>query len=171
MTYRIRELGFHCIVSPTVRAYTDSMKTVKALWGQRMKWQVGTVEDLFAIGVNRLTLRDWGQQVMGIFGAFLKSLWLLVIFGQWAYYGELNISWVWWLLPILFIALDVKRSFRIPHRDRRDTLLAASFLPYEAFQWLRAAWFVRSWLDVMTQRLTGLRRDRWAAQYQAEGVM
>src|SRR5262249_42139819 len=59
LTYRIRELGYHCHVSPTVRAYTDAMDTVRALWGQRMKWQVGTVEDLLAIGVNRLTFADW----------------------------------------------------------------------------------------------------------------
>jgi glycosyltransferase involved in cell wall biosynthesis len=67
LTYRIRELGFRCQVSPTVRAYTDSMKTVKALWGQRMKWQVGTIEDLLKIGVNRLTVLDWWQQFSGIF--------------------------------------------------------------------------------------------------------
>src|SRR5690242_4123833 len=31
--------------------WTD-MPTIKALWGQRMKWQVGTVEDLLRFGVN-----------------------------------------------------------------------------------------------------------------------
>src|SRR5690606_3029353 len=50
LTYRIRELGFYCQVSPTVRAYTDAMRSMKALWGQRMKWQVGTVDDLLRIG-------------------------------------------------------------------------------------------------------------------------
>src|SRR3954452_5344259 len=79
LTYRIRELGYRCQVSPTVRAYTDSMKTVKALWGQRMKWQVGTIEDLISIGVNRLTLVDWLQQASGIFAAFARYLWLAVI--------------------------------------------------------------------------------------------
>ena len=58
LTYRLRELGYFCQVSPTVRAYTDSMKDLKSLWNQRLKWQVGTIEDLLSFGVNRLTLRD-----------------------------------------------------------------------------------------------------------------
>lgn len=169
LTYRIREIGYRCQVSPTVRAYTDSMKTVKALWGQRMKWQVGTVEDLLAFGVNRLTLRDWGQQLMGMFGAFLKLLWLYVLIGQWAYFGELNVHWVWWLLPLLFIAVEVKRALRIPHRDKWDVLMAASFFPNEVFMWIRAGWFVRSWWDVLVSKVTGAKKDRWAAQYVAEG--
>ncbi|UAJ16156.1 glycosyltransferase [Microbacterium phage TinyMiny] len=170
LTYRIRELGYRCQVSPTVRAYTDSMDTIKALWGQRMKWQVGTVEDLLYFGVNRLTLRDWGQQAMGIFGAFLKMLWLYVIIGQWVVFGQLNVYWVWWLLPLLFIALDVKRATRIPHRDWKDIVIAASFFPNEVFMWLRSAWFTRSWIDVLFSKVTGKRPDRWAAQYKAEGM-
>lgn len=169
LTYRIRQLGYHCQVSPTVRAYTDSMKTVKALWGQRMKWQVGTVEDLLTFGVNRLTLRDWGQQAMGMFGALLKLLWLFVIFGQWAYYGALHIHWVWWLLPVLFVALEIKRAWRIPHRDWKDVAIAASFFPNETFMWLRSGWFIKSWWDVLLSKITGKTKDRWSAQYVAEG--
>jgi biofilm PGA synthesis N-glycosyltransferase PgaC len=170
LTYRIRELGYICVVSPTVRAYTDSMKTVRALWGQRMKWQVGTVEDLISFGVNRLTLRDWGQQTMGMFGAFLKLLWVFVIVGQLLYFGHLNILWLWFLLPVLFVALEVKRAWRIPHRDWKDIFLAASFFPNEIFMWLRAGWFIRSWFDVILSKITGHTQDRWSAQYKAESV-
>ena len=170
LTYRIRELGYRCQVSPTVRAYTDSMRTLRSLMAQRHKWSVGTVEDLLTFGVNRLTLRDWGQQLMGVFGAFLKLLLLVVIFGQWAYYGYLNIHWVWWLLPILFVAVEVKRVIRVPHRDWKDVLIAASFFPNECFMWLRSAWFIRSWVSVLTTKITGRRRDVWAAQYVAEGA-
>lgn len=169
-TYRIRELGYRCQVSPTVRAYTDSMRTIKALTAQRHKWSVGTVEDLLTFGVNRLTLRDWGQQAMGIFGAFLKLLWLIVIFGQWAYFGELNILWVWWLLPVLFIAVEVKKAMRVPHRDWKDILIAASFFPNEFFMWIRSAWFIRSWASVLASKITGHRHDVWEAQASAEGV-
>ncbi|MDT0351257.1 glycosyltransferase family 2 protein [Pseudonocardia charpentierae] len=42
LTYRLRILGFHTKVSYTVRAYTDATVDVRALWAQRMKWQVGT---------------------------------------------------------------------------------------------------------------------------------
>lgn len=170
LTYRIRELGYRCQVSPTVRAYTDSMRTVRALWGQRMKWQVGTVEDLLRFGVNRLTLLDWWQQSFGMLNAALKLLLLVVIFGNWAVFGYVSIMWVWFLFPLLFVALEVKRAMRIPHRDWKDVAIAASFFPNEAFMWLRSGWFVKSWWDVAWSKVTGDKKDLWSAQYQAEGM-
>ena len=115
MTYRIRELGYHCHVSSTVRAYTDSMDTVRALWGQRMKWQVGTAEDLLRFGVNRLTRLDWQQQVAGMLSALIRIGWVvLTVWG--AFLGVLTFTPVWFVLPMLFAAADVKRAMRIPHR-------------------------------------------------------
>lgn len=169
LTYRIRELGYTCQVSPDVRAYTDSMKSVKALWGQRMKWQVGTVEDLLELGVNRLTLRDWGQQAMGLLGVFLKLLWLAVMAASLAL-GVFRFVLFWWLVPILFVALDIKRARRIPHRDWKDIALAASFFPQEIFMWLRSGWFLASWWAVLTGKITRRRIDRWEAQYTAEEI-
>ncbi|MCO4272915.1 glycosyltransferase family 2 protein [Pseudarthrobacter sp. HLT3-5] len=169
LTYRIRELGFVCQVSPDVRAYTDSMKTVKALWGQRMKWQVGTVEDLLDLGINRLTLRDWGQQAMGLLGVFLKLLWIAVIALSLSL-GVFRVVLFWWLVPILFVALDIKRALRIPHRDWKDVLMAATFFPQELFMWLRSGWFLASWCAVLTAKITRRRIDRWEAQYTAEEI-
>ena len=169
LTYRLRELGYFCQVSPTVRAYTDSMKDLKSLWNQRLKWQVGTIEDLLSFGINRLTFRDWAQQAMGLMNAALKLLWIVVLVG-FAAIGDLQFILFWWLLPVLFVALDLKRAMRIPHRDKKDLLLAATFFPNEAFMWMRAGWFVRSWFDVLTSKITNKKTDRWAAQYAAEGV-
>lgn len=169
LTYRIRELGYICQVSPDVRAYTDSMKTIKALWGQRMKWQVGTVEDLLDLGINRLTLRDWGQQAMGLLGVFLKVLWIAVIVLALALH-LFKIILFWWLVPVLFVALDIKRALRIPHRDWKDVFLAATFFPQELFMWLRSGWFLASWCAVLSTKITRRRIDRWEAQYTAEDL-
>lgn len=169
LTYRIRELGYICQVSPDVRAYTDSMKSIKALWGQRMKWQVGTVEDLLDLGVNRLTLRDWAQQAMGLLGVFLKLLWIAVIVLAVAL-NVFHVVLFWWLVPILFVALDIKRALRIPHRDWKDILIAATFFPQELFMWLRFGWFLASWSAVLKTKITRRRIDRWEAQYTAEEI-
>lgn len=169
LTYRIRELGYICQVSPDVRAYTDSMKTIKALWGQRMKWQVGTVEDLLDLGVNRLTLRDWGQQAMGLLGVFLKALWIAVMVLSLAL-GVFKFILFWWLVPVLFVSLDIKRALRIPHRDWKDIALAATFFPQELFMWLRSGWFLASWCAVLKTKITRRRIDRWEAQYTAEDI-
>lgn len=169
LTYRIRELGYYCHISPTVRAYTDSMHDLKSLWAQRMKWSVGTQQDLLTFGVNRLTLRDWGQQLMGLLNIFLKTLWLAVIVGY-AVLGELTIIWGWLLLPFLFIGLDVKRAMMIPHRDKKDIWLAISFFPNELFMWMRAGWTAWSWIQVFKMKITKKNTDLWAKQAVSEGI-
>ena len=169
LTYRIRELGYYCRVSPTVRAYTDAMRTVRALWGQRMKWQVGTVEDLIRFGLNRRTWIDWRQQAAGLLAAAVRFGWLFCTV-LYAALGILHFAPIWFLVPLLFIANDVKQALRIPDRDRWDVLLAAVLLPQEAFAWMRAGWFIAAWFEVLKSRFTGKRKDRWTLQYAAEGA-
>lgn len=168
LTYRIRELGYKCQVSPTVRAYTDSMKNLRALWGQRMKWQVGTVEDLLSLGVNRLTLVDWWQQFVGLFMTFIRVLWLTLIVLQ-VTLGIFNFNLIWWIVVPLFFTLgEGLMTLRIPHRDKVDVLMGFAIVPSEIFATVRSAWFVAAWVEVLWSKLTGGRKDRWELQYTAE---
>lgn len=145
------------------------MKAVKTLWNQRKKWQVGTVEDLLAIGFNKLTRLDWGQQALGLVSALMRVLWVIVMITS-ITMGAFEIQPLWLLLPFVFVANDLKSANRIPHRDWKDMLLAALLFPQELFSWMRAAWFLSSWFDVIVSKITGNRKDRWAMQYKAEGV-
>jgi biofilm PGA synthesis N-glycosyltransferase PgaC len=169
LTYRIREGGWLCQVSPKVRAYTDAMRTMRTLWAQRMKWQVGTVEDLLKFGVRRLTLLDWRQQVAGMLTGAVRFLWLATTV-VYALAGTLSVSWLWFVLPLLFVANDVRQALRIPHRDLKDVLLAAVLLPHELFAWMRAGWFLTAWTEVLLGKITRRRRDHWKIQYAVEGV-
>jgi poly-beta-1,6-N-acetyl-D-glucosamine synthase len=169
LTYRIRELGYHCHISPTVRAYTDAMKDVKSLWAQRMKWQVGTVSDLLDFGWNPLTRVDWIQQAAGLAAAFVRFMWLaLTIFALLLH--TYHFTPIWFAPTAVFILNDTKAALRIPHRDRLDVLLAALLLPQEFFAWMRAGWFLAAWQEVLAGRITGKKKDRWAMQYQAEDL-
>ncbi|HVS79217.1 MAG TPA: glycosyltransferase family 2 protein [Candidatus Saccharimonadales bacterium] len=170
LTYRIREMGYLCHISPSVRAYTDAMRTMPALWAQRMKWQVGTVEDLLAFGVNRLTLVDWFQQMMGLFAALLRIMWVALLIIAATPYGTISHSVLWVLLPFIFIASDTAQAFLIPHYSRKDILFAALLVPQELFAWMRAGWFTVAWWEVLVSKLTSRgRKDRWSLQYAAEG--
>ncbi|SRR6266568_3845449 len=169
LTYRIRELGYLCQISPSVRAYTDAMQTMHSLWAQRMKWQVGTVEDLLALGLNRLTVIDWMQQALGLFAAVLRIMWVLLLIIAATPYGSLSRNVLWLLLPVLFIVSDTAQAYLIPHRDRKDIIVAALLVPQEIFAWMRAGWFLAAWYEVLTGKLTRRRKDRWSMQYAAEG--
>lgn len=169
LTYQLRLRGHATHVSPTVRAYTDSMKSVRALWAQRMKWQAGTAEDLLRFGYNRVNRFDWGQQAIGLVCVSVRALWL-VLTGLALLVGGLKLEWYWLLFPVLYVAINVRAASRIPHRDRWDIALAVMIVPYEVFSTLQMAWFVKGWADVLAAKLfRRSRNDRWAAQYLAEG--
>lgn len=171
VTYRARRMGYGCHVSPTVRAYTDPMATWKALRGQRMKWNTGTIEDLLKFGLNRTTFVMWCQQLLGwasilILALFIGLLSYTIHSGSWHYSKSglvLSIG-----VPFLVWMKNIKHSLRIPYRDKVDVLLAASIIVYEVFSWIRMSWFVLSWTEVLWSKLTRKRKDRWALQYSAE---
>lgn len=168
LTYDIRRIGFRCQVSPTVRAYTDSMKTHRALLGQRMKWQVGTVEDLLRIGLNRLTLVDWWQQFAGLSMAGIRILWALLLVGL-IVTGTFEPTMLWWVaVPAIFALGQGLLAFRIPHRDWKDIALGFAIVPSEHFAWLRSYWFIHGWAKAVRSHITGKQEDLWAAQSVAE---
>ena len=171
LTTRIRKAGYVCKVSPRVRVMTDSMDKLKPLWSQRLKWAGGTVEELLDSGFNRLTMVDWGQQALGFFMLAIRLFWAALIVAQ-AVFGVLQFHWFWWLVyPMMFACAKVYLATRIPNYNRKDILLAATFVPHELFGWLRVGWFTVSWCDVLWTRITGReKKDRWALQYKAEGI-
>jgi hypothetical protein len=85
-------------------------------------------------------------------------------------YGSLSNNPLWLVLPLLFIASDTAQAFLIPHRDRKDVILAAVLVPQELFAWMRAGWFMAAWYEVLVGKITSRRKDRWSMQYAAEGV-
>lgn len=170
LTYQIRSRGFKCHVSPTVRAYTDSMKTIKALWGQRVKWQVGTVEDLLSTGINKWNYRDWWGQFLGVLSVVSRLLWAFFVVLALAVTHQFHWTPICYVLPFLFMANSLKQAFRIPHWDWKDIAIAMAFIPEELFIWMRCTWFVYSWCAVIKSKITGNRKDRWQMQYQSEGM-
>jgi biofilm PGA synthesis N-glycosyltransferase PgaC len=178
LTYRMRDLGWETKVSASVRAYTDAMTDLRSLWAQRMKWQVGTVSDLLEFGVNDLTRFDWWQQFQGLVAITIRVLWLALMVAG-AVLGTLQLHPIWMLPPALFLMNDVRQSFRIPKCELADVVVAALLVPQECFAFMRAGWFLASWTEVVSGRIStrvygSLRlplpktRDRWGLQFQAE---
>lgn len=168
LTYRLRELGYKTYVSKTVRAFTDGMKNLKSLWGQRMKWQAGTLQDLLRFGVNRLTVKDWGHQMLNLIGPIIRVLWVSVI-SLALYLDALVIVWWGLLVPFLFVAINLKTAVRIPFKDKWDILMAVTIVPTEFLACLRGGWIIASWGEIARKKITHKERDLWAAQYRAEG--
>ena len=157
-------MGYETRVSADVRAYTGAMLTLKTLWRQRMKWQLGTAQDLKKIGFNRRTAIDWYQQVLGLLAAWMRVAWVLLLAFDLVAFHHIFLIRYWWIFPIFFVAVDVRDALRMPHRTWSDVAMAALLVPQEVFAWIRAAWFTWSWLLVFA----GRKPDLWAAQIAAE---
>jgi poly-beta-1,6-N-acetyl-D-glucosamine synthase len=169
LTYRLRQTGLRCVVSPTVRAYTDGMGTVSALWHQRIKWQTGTLDDMLRFGWNPLTRREWLTQAMTLMSPVLRLLVVFVTVLALSL-GVLQFAWWSWIVLPLGILVSLKAALRVPHRDWKDVLIAVSIVPLEFLECLHCGWLLASWSEVLWGRLTQRKRDLWDAQYKAEGV-
>ena len=165
LTFVLRKLGWLCVMSPDVYCLTGSMKTVKALWHQRIKWQSGTIGDLINFGYCRLNWREWMQQVFGLVCIIFWVLWLSLSGAELAV-GRLYPDWSWLIYPGIFSAVEMIHSWRIHGRDWKDVLLAGSLFKALAYVWLSMAWILASWWVI----IRGSKKDLWGAQYRAEGI-
>jgi hypothetical protein len=144
------------------------MTNLRSLWAQRMKWQTGTVEDIFQFGINERTRFDWWQQAKGIASIAARALWLVLLVTT-AMFGKLQWHPVWFVAPLLFIANDVKQAMRIPKREPADIVIAALLFPQELLAWMRSGWFLCAWVKVLARKILRVNyADGWAKQAKAE---
>ncbi len=168
LTYQLRRLGLKSKVSSEVRAYTDHMRSWKALKGQRMKWNAGTIEDLIRLGVNKTTLPLWMQQLQGL-ACVLILLMTFFLMVPVLVLGDFHLGWTMFFVPAIVWAQNVKMALRVPNRDWKDVAMGASIIVYELFAWRRAHWFIQAWASVLVAKIRRTSKDRWELQYAAEG--
>ena len=148
LTFQLRKMGWLCVMSPTVYCLTGSMKTVKALWHQRIKWQSGTIGDLINFGFNRLNWREWMQQVFGLICVVFWILWLTLNGAELAR-GHLRPDWFWLVYPLIFSVVESIHAWQIHGRDWKDMLLAATLVKALPYTWLSMAWILASWWIIL----------------------
>ena len=79
LTIAIKSLGGLMVSPRECTVVTELMPSSRTLWGQRLRWQRGALENLGAYGVTRQTFRYWAQQ-MGIgYGVIALSSFMLMM--------------------------------------------------------------------------------------------
>jgi cellulose synthase/poly-beta-1,6-N-acetylglucosamine synthase-like glycosyltransferase len=78
ITLAVKTLGWKCLSPEGCVTITEVMPTWRALWKQRMRWQVGTLGDLSSYGMTKVTGSYWARQV-GLYGGFALSFACLAI--------------------------------------------------------------------------------------------
>jgi cellulose synthase/poly-beta-1,6-N-acetylglucosamine synthase-like glycosyltransferase len=169
LTFRMRQLGWKCAMSPTVICYTGAMKTLKSLWAQRLKWEAGTDGDLLRFGINKLNYREWLSRGFLLLNVAFWVVWL-ALNGTEFIVGHGHVNW-WWQVMSVFLVLTEYINVRQMRghrwaRDWKDTLLAVCLVHMAVYNVLAVAWGLASWWKV----LSGQMGDLWAKQYRAEGM-
>ena len=63
--------------------------------------------------------------LQGVLAVLIHSAWIVLLVAG-VVMGTLQLQPLWLIPPALFLANDVKQSFRIPHRTPADVVVAAT---------------------------------------------
>jgi biofilm PGA synthesis N-glycosyltransferase PgaC len=125
MTLAVKALGWKCLTVAQCETTTEVMPTVGALWTQRMRWQKGTLGDLHAYGLTKMTLSYWLRQV-GLYGGFAVSYaCLFILIGAVIVFPQFSVAWTGGVLSISVI----ERTWTVRRAGWRGMLLAALIVP------------------------------------------
>ena len=135
MTLAVKSLGWKCLSMAKCETTTEVMPTVKALWTQRMRWQQGTLGDLHAYGLTKVTRSYWLRQA-GLYGGFAISYaCLIILVGALLTLPGFSVAWTAGVLSVTLI----ERIWTARRSGWRGLLLAALLLP-EALYSLWQGW-------------------------------
>jgi cellulose synthase/poly-beta-1,6-N-acetylglucosamine synthase-like glycosyltransferase len=149
LTIAIKSLGGLMVSPRECTVVTELMPTGRTLWGQRLRWQRGALENLGAYGMTRQTFRYWAQQ-MGIgYGVIALSSFMLMMLLM-----ALALDhWVWfpfWMgLGAVFMA---ERIVTVWPAGWRGRLLALPLLPELMYDLFLDAVYVKGVLDISLGR-------------------
>lgn len=140
------------------------MLTLKALVGQRRKWDEGMIRLLLSHSItDKNTRLPWRQNIAMLTDGIIRVA-LVLLLAAALMVNQFVWSWVWAIPPVLASALNVKSAWRVPGRRIGDLVFGFLLLPAEAWLLFRIYSTSISWANV----LFGKKRDGWAAQAAAE---
>jgi poly-beta-1,6-N-acetyl-D-glucosamine synthase len=136
MTLAVKTLGWKCLSVARCETITEVMPTIKALWTQRMRWQKGTLGDLHAYGLTKVTRSYWLRQA-GLYGGFAVSYaCLFIMIAALLTWPGVSMAWTAGVLSVTLI----ERTWTVRRAGWRGIVLAAVIVP----EGLYALW--QGWL-------------------------
>ncbi|GAA2989144.1 cellulose synthase/poly-beta-1,6-N-acetylglucosamine synthase-like glycosyltransferase [Microbacterium terrae] len=171
LSLQIKSAGYLTKISPVARADVGGMTTLRSLDAQQVKWTYGAIELMWPgqRGDTKgqpfhpnLRVR-WFENFAMLVNIFVRVAFLTLLAGSLSI-GAFVFS-AWWLVPVaVAMLLNLRMALALDKRNARDILFALTFLPAEAYMWVRMSHFLRSW----TRFLSRKKVDNWAMQAKAE---
>jgi poly-beta-1,6-N-acetyl-D-glucosamine synthase len=148
ITLALKTLGDRCVAGAGCETTTEVMPTWKALYRQRLRWQVGALSDLRNYGFNRVTLPYLGKQ-FALYGLFQLSIACWVIMGiALIQHPGFNVGWTIGILSVNFI----ERLWTVRRAGLAGMILSMLTVPEMIYEVFRMVVFFRAFIDAVTKR-------------------
>lgn len=122
LTLAMLHLG-HRIVSPRhCRLTTEVMPTWRALWGQRLRWKRGAIENLTDYGWTSVTREYWARQLVSALGVLVTFVYLLALLYGLLVLREIHIYPLWAAVTGIFV---LERVVTVRRRGPAQMALAS----------------------------------------------
>jgi biofilm PGA synthesis N-glycosyltransferase PgaC len=136
LTLDLKALGYKLVCPRDCRPRTHAMPTLPKLWGQRVRWTRGALDDLRELGYNKVTRRYfWAQygRLLAMASPFIYIAYLIAL--------ELDYGRIVWQLVWLWVnALALtERIITVRKGGWKAVALAALIVPELAYDWFLAA--------------------------------
>jgi cellulose synthase/poly-beta-1,6-N-acetylglucosamine synthase-like glycosyltransferase len=152
MTLSLRSLGAKLISPRECRVVTEVMPSWRTLWGQRMRWQRGALENIGAYGLTRATLRYWLQQIAIGYGTIALNSYLLLMLITLLAADSFEFVWFWFGIGMIFVVERVVTVWSVGWRGRAVALPLAIEIGYDL---VLQAVYVKSLVDIASGRAAG----------------
>jgi biofilm PGA synthesis N-glycosyltransferase PgaC len=149
ITLALKTLGYRCLAPPGCTAITEVMPTWRLFYGQRLRWQQGTLSDLRRYGLRRTTWRSWLRQAYS-YSQYCTQLACLGIIGYILCAGS-GAHMPIWAIGAAGISYSA-RLLSVRRSGIRGVAVAALFFPELFYYMVTCLCFLESLKDEMTGR-------------------
>jgi poly-beta-1,6-N-acetyl-D-glucosamine synthase len=149
LTLALLHLGYAVIAPRGCRLTTEVMETWRELYRQRLRWKRGSLENLRAYGLTRITAHYWGRQLMTLAGIVVTILYLASLAWGVVVEGSLHLHPLWLAVTAIFV---IERVVTVRSRGFMQMAIAAPLVVEMTFDGFLQIVHAKAILDTLTNR-------------------
>jgi len=155
LTLCFKELGYRVTASLDMLAWTSVPMTLTELWNQRLRWIRGSIDALWAHGINRVTFYEYWQHFQ--FTTLTIASWLIVAYLViMIHYGEsLTFNWLTFAVIGYYTMFNIYRLRYLQRLDAIDVVMVLAYIPNSLYHLLHQCELARAYWLVMTKAKKG----------------
>lgn len=151
LTLALRTLGYRFVCPENCRPQTHAMPTVRKLWGQRVRWGRGGLDDLHEYGITDATRPYVWAQVGRLIMMLMPLLYIAYLVVLQSQNGRIVWALPWFAINLIFLS---ERVITVKSEGWRPMLLAALLIPELIYDWFMSAAYITGLIKHLRGRVS-----------------